>query len=152
MKNLTLIVLFALTISCGKEEKPVDYAIIHGKIQNTDSGKFIISNSEKKIGEITVNDDYNSGSPNPGPYPYPGYGFKPIVYKVEAFEIQVKDSDTTTFTALHIDETDAVFQVPMVLVNKANDPVGVDGMMYYNTTTNKFRGKQNGTWINLDGT
>jgi len=57
MKNLTLIVLFALTISCGKEEKPVDYAIIHGKIQNTDSGKFIISNSEKKIGEITVNDD-----------------------------------------------------------------------------------------------
>jgi hypothetical protein len=102
--------------------------------------------------EINVNDDYNGGSPNPGPLPYAGYGYKPIVYNVEAFDIRVKDSDTTTTRALLIDEVEAEFEVPVTLARKANDPVGVDGMMYYNTTTNKFRGKQNGTWINLDGT
>jgi len=40
----------------------------------------------------------------------------------------------------------------VTLDQQASDPTGVNGMMYYNSTTNKFRGYQNGAWINLDGT
>jgi thiol-disulfide isomerase/thioredoxin len=57
MKNLLPLALLFLIFSCAKEEKPIDYAILHGKITNADGGKFIIGNSEKKIAEITLNND-----------------------------------------------------------------------------------------------
>jgi len=41
---------------------------------------------------------------------------------------------------------DGLFRVP----RKASDPVSAtNGEIYYNTTTNKFRGYENGAWANL---
>ncbi len=57
MKNLLSIAILLVSLSCAKVEKPVDYAILHGKISNRDGGKLVIGNSEKKITEITLNDD-----------------------------------------------------------------------------------------------
>lgn len=57
MKKLLLLSIFISLISCAKEEKPIDYAIFNGKITNTDGGKFSIGNSEKKLTEITLNED-----------------------------------------------------------------------------------------------
>ncbi len=43
--------------------------------------------------------------------------------------------------------------VPVELANLSSAPGSpTAGMMYYDTTTDKFRGYQNGAWINLDGT
>ena len=46
----------------------------------------------------------------------------------------------------------AEFHETVTLDSQASDPTGTNGMMYYNSTSNKFRGYQNGAWINLDGT
>ena len=41
---------------------------------------------------------------------------------------------------------DGIFRVP----RKAADPAtATNGEIYYNTTTNKFRGYENGAWVNL---
>ena len=37
----------------------------------------------------------------------------------------------------------------LTLGRLASDPSGSNGMIYYNTTTNKFRGYENGAWANL---
>jgi hypothetical protein len=37
----------------------------------------------------------------------------------------------------------------MLLGNLSGDPAGSNGMLYYNTTTNKFRGYENGAWADL---
>ena len=37
----------------------------------------------------------------------------------------------------------------MLLGSLSGDPSGSNGMIYYNTTTNKFRGYENGAWANL---
>jgi hypothetical protein len=37
----------------------------------------------------------------------------------------------------------------MLLGSLSGDPSGSNGMIYYNTTTNKFRGYENGAWGNL---
>ena len=102
--------------------------------------------------EINVHDDYNSGSPNPGPLPFAGYGWKPIVYNVESFEVKVKDSDTSVASVLTADDTKIEAKRPVVLGSETSDPTGVDGMMYYNTTTNQFRIKANGLWGDVDST
>lgn len=43
----------------------------------------------------------------------------------------------------------ARIQNALTLGNLASDPTGANGMIYYNTTTNKFRGYENGAWANL---
>lgn len=54
MKKIILAVITLSIISCAKEEKPVDYAILTGTIENIDGGKFSLRNSEKVISEIEV--------------------------------------------------------------------------------------------------
>ena len=44
------------------------------------------------------------------------------------------------------------FHDTIQLDSASSDPSGTNGMMYYNSTTDKFRGYQDGAWINLDGT
>jgi hypothetical protein len=43
----------------------------------------------------------------------------------------------------------ARIQNALTLGNLATDPTGANGRIYYNTTTNKFRGYENGFWVNL---
>ena len=43
----------------------------------------------------------------------------------------------------------ARIQNALTLGNLATDPTGANGRIYYNTTTNKFRGYENGAWVNL---
>ena len=57
MKNIFILAIALTIFSCAKEEKPVDYAVFSGIIENPDGGKFSIRNSEKEIKEIVVNED-----------------------------------------------------------------------------------------------
>lgn len=107
--------------------------------------------------EMSIHDDYDGGSPNPGPFGspgagFPGYGYKPFRIFAEQFDVYSKDSDTSTAQSLSVDKDSADFSVPVVLGSKASDPGGTNGMMYYNSTSNKFRMYQDGAWMNVDGT
>ncbi len=44
------------------------------------------------------------------------------------------------------------FHDTIQLNSASSDPVGVDGMMYYNSSTNQFRIKANGLWGDVDST
>lgn len=58
MKKLVLILLSIALFSCSKkEDKPVDYAVFSGKIENLDGGKLSLKNSDKIIKEINVQED-----------------------------------------------------------------------------------------------
>jgi len=82
------------------------------------------------------------------------YSAKPIRIKGQKVELYSSD-DTTPFgnftERLVVDEERSKFSNVVKLNNASSDPSGENGDMYYNTTTNKFRGYQNGAWINLDG-
>jgi len=57
---------------------------------------------------------------------------------------------TATDAGFKLDVNGTVrIQNSLTLGNLASDPVGANGMIYYNTTTNKFRGYENGAWVNL---
>jgi len=60
MKKLLLLIAFTAILSCKPEvEKNIDYAIISGKIENTDSKTAIIYNqfTKDKISELTIAED-----------------------------------------------------------------------------------------------
>jgi hypothetical protein len=60
-----------------------------------------------------------------------------------------------TFSTDGTDQTitgagDVKFDSVIQLQQLASDPgTATNGSMYYNTTTNRFRGYENGSWINL---
>jgi hypothetical protein len=57
---------------------------------------------------------------------------------------------TTTDAGYKLDVNGtARVQNSLTLGNLSGDPSGANGMIYYNTTTNKFRGYENGSWTNL---
>jgi len=57
---------------------------------------------------------------------------------------------TTTNGTFKMDVNGRVrIQNMLTLGNLTADPSGTNGMIYYNTTTNKFRGYENGAWVNL---
>ena len=101
-----------------------------------------------------ANDGFNiTARSDFGAYPT-RYSAKPVRIKGEQVELYA--SDTTTpfgdFTLqLKVEESRSTFSNVVKLNNASSDPSGENGDMYYNTTTNKFRGYQNGAWINLDG-
>jgi hypothetical protein len=58
--------------------------------------------------------------------------------------------NTTTNGTFRLDVNGtARIQNALTLGSLASDPTGTNGMIYYNTTTNKFRGFENGAWVNL---
>lgn len=58
--------------------------------------------------------------------------------------------NTTTNGTFRLDVNGtARIQNALTLGSLASDPTGSNGMIYYNTTTNKFRGFENGAWVNL---
>lgn len=42
------------------------------------------------------------------------------------------------------------FRFPRLTTNERNTVAAIDGDVVYNTTVNRFQGRQNGSWINLD--
>jgi len=66
-------------------------------------------------------------------------------------QLRDKDADTNTESIkLEVNRT-KFGAVTRLHTASGSDPSGENGDMYYNTSTNKFRGYQNGAWINLDG-
>ncbi|WP_282072112.1 TlpA family protein disulfide reductase [Polaribacter atrinae] len=60
MKKIILLIAFTTILSCKTEvEKKIDYAVISGKIENTDSKKAAIYNqyTMKKIADLTIAED-----------------------------------------------------------------------------------------------
>ncbi len=54
MKNFILFLIAVTLFSCNNETKPVDYAIVAGKITNSQAEKLSISSREQKINKSTV--------------------------------------------------------------------------------------------------
>ena len=55
----------------------------------------------------------------------------------------------TTTDGLIVEGTGA-FRFPRLTTNERNTVAALDGDVVYNTTVNRFQGRQNGAWINLD--
>jgi len=60
----------------------------------------------------------------------------------------INNGTTTNTTKLTIDDN-IECSAGLVLQHLSSDPTGTNGMMYYNTTSNKFRGYANGAWTDL---
>ena len=57
MKKLLILLITLSIISCQEKEKPIDYAIFSGKIDNLTSGKLSITKDKKNIKEIDIHED-----------------------------------------------------------------------------------------------
>jgi len=54
MKKILFSLIVLTIISCTKEEKPVDYVVFSGKIENPDGGKFSVRSSTKVLKDFNV--------------------------------------------------------------------------------------------------
>ena len=112
------------------------------------------SSVKMKMDVYGANDGFNiTARSDFGAFPT-RYSARPIRFNGQKIEFYSSDNTTPfgNFTErLIIEEDRSKFSNVVKLNNASSDPSGENGDMYYNTTTNKFRGYQNGAWINLDG-
>ncbi len=107
MKRLLFVLVTLSIISCEKKEKPVDYAIFSGKIENSEGGKINVRNSEQDIKKIDVLEDgtfrdtiqnieggyysFKYGNETSGIYLLPGYDLN-MTIDTKQFDETVKYS------------------------------------------------------------
>ena len=63
--------------------------------------------------------------------------------------MNVQNHDLSSQSSLTVAGTKAEVSVGFVMANLSSDPTGQNGMIYYNTSSNKFRGYANGAWTDL---
>ena len=143
----------------GASSSAGDYAIIFAKDFSDAAATKI---TQKVYGandgyELTIQDDYNAGTPSDGPFsPYSGgYGYKPYITNVEHFTVNAKDSNSSVAEALKVSNTAADFSVPVQLPNltttERNALAGATGMTIYNTSLSRIE-YYDGAWKYITGT
>ncbi len=65
--------------------------------------------------------------------------------------IGIRTTTPATSAALEIAGTDGALLLPRLTTADQNALTGVNGMLIYNSETNKFRGRENGAWADLGG-
>lgn len=105
MKKILYAAIALSILSCAKEEKPIDYAIFSGKIENLDGGKISVRNSEKVIKDVIVLEDgtftdtlqniesgyysFKYGNENSSFYLKPGYNLN-LALNTQEFDETIK--------------------------------------------------------------
>lgn len=106
MKKLLFTLIVLTIISCTKEEKPVDYVVFSGKIENPDGGKFSVRSSTKVLKDFNVMED---GS----------------------FTDTLKNIEEGYFTFKYANETSSIYLKPGFNINLSINPNEFDESIIY---------------------